>query len=105
MRMLMRGLGLRALNPEEHPLADLRAVADTIAARGLPVFNVFFHSSALLPGATPYVRDAAALERFLARVQGLVEHILGRHHAVSLGLSSVPAHLEGHGRSACASAS
>lgn len=93
LRAIMCGLGLRSLSPEEHSLGELRRAADAMAARGLPVLNVTFHSSAALPGATPYVRDERELDRFVARTEALLEHILRRHAAVPMGLSAVPAYL------------
>jgi hypothetical protein len=93
MRWMMMQAGLRSLSPELYPLAELRAVADELTARGLPVLNVTFHSSTALPGATPFVGDERELAGFVARLEGLLEHILGRHHAQPLGLSAVPRHV------------
>jgi hypothetical protein len=91
LRWVMCRLGLRSLSVEEHSLGELREVVDTMAARGLPVFNVTFHSSAVLPGASPYVRDERELDGFVARLEALLEHVRGRHGAASLGLSAVAA--------------
>jgi hypothetical protein len=88
MRRLLLRAGLGSLKPEHYPLDVMRAVADELARRGAPVFNVAFHSSTLLPGATPFARDAAGVDAFLARLDGLLRHLLGRHEAVPLGLSA-----------------
>lgn len=53
-----------ALTPEDMPLADaLRAIAVAVG-EGVRVLNFAFHSPSLVPGHTPYVRDAADLTAF-----------------------------------------
>ncbi|MEG3122618.1 polysaccharide deacetylase family protein [Sphingomonas sp. GB1N7] len=53
-----------ALTPEDMPLADaLRAIAVAVG-EGARVLNFAFHSPSLVPGHTPYVRDAADLAAF-----------------------------------------
>lgn len=99
-RALVRS-GLRALEPELYPLADLCALVDELRRGGAPVLNVAFHSSALLAGATPYARDAAGVDAFVLRVEGLLRHAL-RCGAVALGLSELPAYLDGAPASAAA---
>jgi hypothetical protein len=93
LRWLMRKLGLRSLSPEGQTARELRAIADAVAARGLSVFHVTFHSSVTLPGATPYVRSERDLDDFLARLESVLDRILDRHGAIPLGLSEVPVHL------------
>jgi hypothetical protein len=65
------------LTPEGHSCADmLRQVRSALRA-GVRSFMLTYHSSSLLPGATPYVRDTAGrteflrtLDRFLAIFTG-----------------------------------
>jgi hypothetical protein len=95
LQRLLRALGLASLKPERYSLTRMCHVADTLAARGARVFNVMLHSSVALPGATPYVPDSAALERFLSRLRGLLEHLLGRHLARPCGLSQLAEPLAG----------
>jgi hypothetical protein len=85
--------GLGSLKPESQPLERMCAVADELVARGQTCLNLMFHSSSALPGATPYVPDARALGAFLARLEGLLRHLLGRLGAVPLLLCQVPAYL------------
>jgi hypothetical protein len=93
MRWMMVQAGLRSLSPEVYPLGDMMAAADEMMSRRMPVLNVTFHSATVLPGATPFVRDERELDDFVARLEGLLEHILRRHHAEPLGLSAVPRHV------------
>jgi hypothetical protein len=93
MRWALERLGLRSLLPEQQTLPEMCTLVDALVARGVPVLNVMFHSTTAMPGATPFVRDRAQLARFVARVEGLLEHIRSRHDAQPLGLSEVPAYV------------
>lgn len=53
------------LTPEGVPIAEAREAVRIAAREGLPLLNFSFHSPSLVPGHTPYVRDAADLARFL----------------------------------------
>ena len=70
---LPRGPGLLArsgllsrvpLTPEGVPIAEASEAVRIAVGEGLPLLNFSFHSPSLVPGHTPYVRDAADLERF-----------------------------------------
>ncbi len=74
-RHIPRGRGLLArtglvarvaLTPEEMPLADVLEAVRVAVGQGLPVLNFSFHSPTLVPGHTPYVRDARDLAAFWA---------------------------------------
>jgi hypothetical protein len=93
MRYALERAGLRSLLPEQQTLAEMCTLVDVLVARGVPVLNLMFHSTTAMPGATPFVRDRAQLERFVARVEGLLEHARARHDALPLGLSEVPAYV------------
>jgi hypothetical protein len=54
-----------ALTPEDMPIGDaLEAVRIAVEEERLPLLAFSFHSPSLMPGHTPYVRDAADLARF-----------------------------------------
>ncbi len=68
-RGLLARLGLVgrvALTPEDMPASDVVEAIRIAAGEGLRVLNLSFHSPSLVPGHTPYVRDAADLARFWA---------------------------------------
>jgi hypothetical protein len=90
MRRWLVRLGLAALQPEGYSLATMCALVDEQVARGAAVLNVVFHSTALMPGATPFVRDERERLAFLARLEGVLVHALERHGARPLCLSDVP---------------
>jgi hypothetical protein len=92
LRRVLRQLGLRALTPEDESIAELRKAASAMLRRALPVLHIMFHSSSALPGATPYVRSERDLDAFAARLEALLEHVLGEG-AVPLTLAEVPGYL------------
>ncbi|WP_448660357.1 polysaccharide deacetylase family protein [Sphingomonas sp. CJ99] len=53
-----------ALTPEEMPLADALEAVRVAVDHGVRLLNFSFHSPSLVPGHTPYVRDAADLAAF-----------------------------------------
>lgn len=53
-----------ALTPEQMPLADATEAIRIAVGDGVRVLNLSFHSPSLVPGHTPYVRDAAQLAAF-----------------------------------------
>ena len=82
----LKRLGLRPvwLRPSYSPAPDAMALADALVARRVPTLNMLFHSSELLPGGSPYHRDEAAVDHFLAAFERVVEHIMGRLAAVAM---------------------
>ena len=65
------------LSPEGHGLADLLRQTRSALAAGTRVFMLTYHSSALLPGATSYVRDAAERDGFIATIDAYLRFFLG----------------------------
>ncbi|MGI4730855.1 MAG: polysaccharide deacetylase family protein [Janthinobacterium lividum] len=55
-----------ALTPEDMPVRDVTEAIRVAAGEGLALLNLSFHSPSLVPGHTPYVRDAGDLARFWA---------------------------------------
>ncbi|USI72973.1 polysaccharide deacetylase family protein [Sphingomonas morindae] len=77
-----RGRGLLArtgllqrlpLTPEGTPLADACLAIRLALEEGLQLLSISFHSPSLVPGHTPYVRDAADLRRFYAWWDGVLD--------------------------------
>lgn len=60
----LRLLSRVALTPEDMPLADALEAIAVAVGEGLRLLAFSFHSPSLVPGHTPYVRDAADLARF-----------------------------------------
>ena len=65
------------LSPEEHSCTDmLRQVRSGLDA-GIRLFMLTYHSSSLLPGATPYVRDIAERAKMLQTLDRFLGVFLG----------------------------
>ncbi len=71
-------LGFRRtiLSPEAHTVGDMVALASRVARSGVEHLHMFFHSSSLLPGLTPFTRTSGDVERLYERL----EEALGRMH-------------------------
>jgi hypothetical protein len=83
-RGMLKRIGLRPvwLRPSYSSLDDALALAGRLAERGAACFNFLFHSSELLPGASPYHPDEASVARFLENLKRLLGHLTGRLHGV-----------------------
>jgi hypothetical protein len=83
-RGALKRLGLRAvwLRPSYTALPDMLAFASRLAQRGVPCFNLLFHSSELLPGGSPYTPDEPSVGRFLDHLRQVLEHLTGPLGAV-----------------------
>lgn len=72
------------LTPEGISLRETKRLTRHLLARGHRVFSFNYHSSSLLPGYTPYVRDAGDLDRFLGRIAGYLEFFFGEIGGVAM---------------------
>jgi len=61
--------GALALLPVYHPLWVMKAVTKRHLAQGGRVLSLTWHSSEMMPGATPHLPDAPAVERFLGKIR------------------------------------
>ena len=73
------------------------ALGERLLAEGIPALNMAFHSSEVLPGGSPYVRDEAGAAAFLARVKTTLAHFLARGDVEPATLTEVraPAAVQG----------
>lgn len=62
------------LTPEGCDSAALIRLLDTLHADGCQVFSLTYHSPSLVPGHTPYVRNADELESFINTVSKACRH-------------------------------
>jgi hypothetical protein len=82
-RGYFKRVGLRAiwLRPSYSNVEDATSLASALVARGVPTLNMLFHSSELVPGGSPYNKDAADVDRFFARLARVFEHVMERLEA------------------------
>jgi hypothetical protein len=64
------------LSPEGHTLRDLIRQTRAALSMGVRLFMLTYHSSSLLPGATPYVRDSMDRGAFLSRLDGYLRFFI-----------------------------
>ncbi|MGQ0558881.1 MAG: hypothetical protein ACT4OE_04745, partial [Sphingosinicella sp.] len=77
--LALGGLVTRSrLTPEGVPLAEQWRLVEAMVGQGKRIFTLVYHSPSLAPGHTPYVRDAADLEHFLHRLDGLFTYFRDR---------------------------
>lgn len=62
----------RWLSPETSTGAEMIKVAANAIRHGAPYLSMTFHSSTLLPGVTPFVKDDHDRQRFLRRIDELL---------------------------------
>ena len=70
--------GALALLPAYHPLWMMQAVTRRLLAQGGRVLSLTWHSSEMMPGATPHLPDAAAVERFLGKIRDYLRWLTGQ---------------------------
>ncbi len=69
-----RMINLRWLSPETTSVDDMMTLARSRVDCGEDFLNMYFHSTSLLPGASPFVLSSQDLQRFLARIERFVEY-------------------------------
>ena len=72
----LRLLDRVVLTPEGITFEEQRRLTRAMLRRGYRVFSFTFHSPSLVPGNTPYVRDAAQLQSFLRRIEQYLEFFM-----------------------------
>lgn len=77
-----------ALTPEGVPVADAITAIDTLLDLGHRLFSLSFHTPSLVPGHTPYVRDARDLATFWRWWDGVFAHF-ARRGVLPAGLDDV----------------
>jgi hypothetical protein len=78
-RRVLRALGIARmqwLRPSYSSLADMCALARTIAREQVPVLNLLFHSSEAIVGGSPYNRTQAELDAFYERLGGFLRYAI-----------------------------
>ena len=79
-RGVLKRLGIRAvwLRPSYSSVDDAKALASSLVSRSVPTLYMLFHSSELIPGGSPYNKDAADVDRFFDRLEQIFDHIMKR---------------------------
>src|SRR3990172_288779 len=63
------------LSPEISSANDMIALSKIMIRNGIPFLNLSFHSTTLLPGKTPFIRNDAELEDFYSRLEAILDYL------------------------------
>ena len=81
------------LTPEGCSADDMIRLLDAMVDSGCEVFSMTYHSPSLRAGHTPYVRDAADLERFITSIERVCRHFKERLSGSFMSASALRAKL------------
>ena len=75
-RLLRKGFGLDLvwLRPSYSTEEQMKHLIDTVLASGVSVLNMMFHSTELMPGASPYNKTPEDVDHFLKKIERIVEY-------------------------------
>jgi hypothetical protein len=79
------------LSPEISSADDMILLSKIMIKNGMTCLNMSFHSTTLLPGKSPFVRNEQELEQFYRKIEAVLEYLTSVSHLVSLTLSEVRA--------------
>lgn len=79
-----------SLTPEDYPLDLALEAIRRLIDDGMPVIGLSYHSPSIVPGHTPYVRDAADLKAFYAWWDGVFE-LFARHGVTAVRAADIVA--------------
>lgn len=72
IRERFRAVGAAGIQPAWYPLASMKLAARLHRARDGRALTMFFHSSELLPGATPLFSTETAVTRFVGKIRAFL---------------------------------
>lgn len=70
----LRLLNFRWLSPELSDSESMIQLSKTFVKKGASCLNLSFHSTSLLPGMSPFVKDQQDLESFLGRIESFLQY-------------------------------
>jgi hypothetical protein len=65
----LRIINFRLLSPEMSSGSNMIKLAKSFIKKGYAFLNMFFHSTSLLPGCSPFVKNENELEAFIGRIE------------------------------------
>lgn len=86
--------GAVGIQPVWYSAPAMRMAARLHQSRGGEVLTMFFHSSELLPGASPHFPTEASVERFIAKIRSFIEWLSQRTKLVGTTLSGLHATMQ-----------
>jgi hypothetical protein len=84
-----RALGVVGIQPAWYPLPSMQWAARLHHSRGGKVLTLFFHSTELLPGASPYFPSDAAVRRLTGKIRQFLRWLTNRYSIEGVTLSQL----------------
>ncbi|RMD91402.1 MAG: hypothetical protein D6813_07700 [Calditrichaeota bacterium] len=84
---LVGGIELVWLRPSYASLNHMKKMVETVLSNGTVFLNMMFHSSELMPGASPYNKTEEDVENFLNKIKELYLYVASRREIQSITLS------------------
>ena len=88
---ILFGIEMAWLRPSYASLAAMQRLSEVVIASGVPILNMMFHSSELMPGGSPYNKTSEDMEQFLAKIKSLIAYLSERYALRFITLKEVPA--------------
>ncbi|GAB4377515.1 MAG: polysaccharide deacetylase family protein [Calditrichia bacterium] len=79
------------LRPSYSSLEYMKRLVDNLIKERVFVFNMMFHSTELMPGASKYNRTVEDVEVFMAKIKGIIHHLTEKYPVQFVTLKDVPA--------------
>ncbi|MDE5833402.1 MAG: glycosyl transferase family 1 [Desulfovibrio sp.] len=89
LRSGLKNWGLLTLLPVEHPLWLLKLTAKTSLARGNRVLSLAWHSSELMPGGSPRMRDEREVNNFIKKISAWVAWLEDNYNVIHTTMSGL----------------
>ncbi len=87
---ILFGIEMAWLRPSYASLAAMQRLAEVVIASGVPILNMMFHSSELMPGGSPYNKTSEDVEQFLTKIKSLIAYLSERYALRFITLKEVP---------------
>jgi len=82
------------LSPELSSADDMIMLSKIMIKNGMHFLNLSFHTTTLLPGKSPFVKNRQELEQFFMKIEILLEYLVSSAHVTSPTLSEVRSRME-----------
>ena len=87
---ILFGIEMAWLRPSYASLVAMQRLAEVVIASGIPILNMMFHSSELMPGGSPYNKTSEDVEQFLTKIKSLIAYLSERYALRFITLKEVP---------------
>jgi len=72
------------LNPESFDFKNMRKISDSLIKRKEPVLHMMFHSSNIVVGGTPYVKNKKMYKEFFENLERILNYLVNKKNIKSM---------------------